>query len=303
MKLSLSFLFQLSLQVFLIAVVVGLVSTLNAQNSTKRAEPGTVIIGGEKKIAFGTIVGFTNGDDACYLHLKDENGKPFDQAADFSICAQKGTILNRHVELFYEMTNVRSEECQEAEDCNKSKLVPLVTAVKLLDAMIGPASPSPLLAQSVQKSFCTQMETIVFSCVSGTKMVSVCVSKGAGASNGVLEYRFGKPDSSDPLELSLPEGSRLPKDTATGRCVPFAGGGGCWLRFRKGDFGYVVYTGIGKWGPKGETQEKEGLVVERKGKVLSNLKCTDRFQSAMGPDWFEQFSITVKDDEEFVFPD
>jgi hypothetical protein len=281
----------------------GLLTISIAENVSNNVVPGTIIVGGKRKLAFGTIMSLSKGDDACYIRLTDENGKDFDESADFSICALEETILNRHVELQYEMKEVHSEECQEARDCNKTKLIPLVTAVRLLDPIIGPASPSPKLASSVQESFCAQMETIVFTCVSGTKMISVCASRGSGASNGVLEYRFGKADSSEPLELSLPEGERLPKDSATGECVPFAGGGGCWLRFHKGKFSYVVYTGMGKWGPQGETKQKEGLVVERDGKMVSNLKCTERFESALGPEWYEQFGITVKDEEDFLFPD
>jgi len=300
--LSLKSLLGLKAGIFRSMLLVGIVSSLSAEPPSQDVMAGTVSIGGEKKLAFGTIVGLTNGDDACYIHLKDENGKPFDESADFSICAQEETVINQHVELQYEMKNVRSEECQGDDSCTKTKLVPLVTAVKLLNAVIGPASPLPELAHAGRKSFCTQMETVVFTCLSGTKMISVCSSRGAAASKGILEYRFGKADSSEPLELSLPEGNYLPKDTATGQCVPFAGGGGCWLRFQKGKFSYVVYTGIGKWGPNGETQEKKGLVVERNGRVLSNLKCTERFESALAPDWFERFGITVKEEEDFLFP-
>jgi hypothetical protein len=301
--LSLKSLFQLKSGLCQLGLLVGLASLLSAETPLKGAVPGTVAIGGERKVVFGTIVSMSNGDNACYLHLKDENGKPFDESADFSICAQEETILNKHVELHYEMKNIRSERCQGADECTTTKLVPLVTAVKFLDSIIGAASPSQALAETGQKSFCAQMETVVFTCLAGTKMVSVCSSKGASASTGTLEYRFGKADSHEPLEISLPDGVHLPKDTATGQCVPFAGGGGCWLRFQKGKFSYVVYTGIGKWGPDGETQEKEGLVVERDGKVLTNIKCTDRFESALGPDWFEQFGISVKDEEDFLFPD
>ena len=61
--------------------------------------------------------------------------------------------------------------------------------------------------------------------------------------------------------------------TATGTRVPFAGGGGAWMRFVKPPFAYVVYTGIGKWGPKGETREKQGVVVERSGNAIAGRKC------------------------------
>ena len=77
---------------------------------------------------------------------------------------------------------------------------------------------------------------------------------------------------------------------------------GAWLRFRNGQTAYTLYTGIGKWGPKGATQEKQGLAVERGGKLVANLKCNARPVSLLGPDWFEK--VGVKDaGEDFDIPD
>ena len=89
---------------------------------------------------------------------------------------------------------------------------------------------------------------------------------------------------------------------ASGENVPFAGGGGAWLRFKKPPFSYVVYSGIGKWGPKGETAEKQGIVVERSGKSIANIKCTGALKSELGPVWFEKVGVK-SNAEEFLFPD
>jgi hypothetical protein len=130
----------------------------------------------------------------------------------------------------------------------------------------------------------------------------VCASKDAAVKKGYLQYRFGKPDSKDPLELMHPAADTLPALAAEGETVPFAGGGGSWLRFRKGDTAYVVYTGIGKWGPKGETMEKEGIVVEQEGRQIANLACSSKLTSALSPDWFEKTGVAPKG-EDFLFPD
>jgi hypothetical protein len=74
------------------------------------------------------------------------------------------------------------------------------------------------------------------------------------------------------------------------------------LRFQKGSYAYVVYSGIGKWGPKGETREKQGIVVERGGKTIAHLKCTAAIENQLGPDWFERVGIKVKENEEFLLP-
>lgn len=64
----------------------------------------------------------------------------------------------------------------------------------------------------------------------------------------------------------------------------------------------MVYTGIGKWGPKGETRTKSGVTVERKGKAIAQLKCNKDATSELGPDWFEKYGVTDKN-QDFDFPD
>lgn len=261
------------------------------------ATPGadTVTIGKQTKKTIGVVKSLESGDVACYLSLVDDRGVAFDEMADFEICEQT-SLIGKRVLLKYELANVMSDECEGDPDCTKTRTVPLVISAKVLPAT--PKKPAP----PRQSSFCAANETIVFSCSTGAKMVSVCASKGASPTRGYLQYRYGKPDSRDPLELSLPEGQQVPSRAATGESVPFAGGGGSWLRFHNGAYGYVVYSGIGKWGPHGETREKQGVVVERSGKVVASLKCTGKLTSELGPDWLEAAGIE-RNDEEFDFPE
>ena len=143
----------------------------------------------------------------------------------------------------------------------------------------------------------------MYSCKTGAKTVSVCASAGASKQKGYLQYRFGKTGPGEAAEVALPAGEVVPQQAATGVSVPFAGGGGSWLRFRKGEYSYVVYSGIGLWGPKGEIQEKQGVVVERNGKSIAHLRCAAEPDGQLGPDWLESLGIRTRDNEDFLFPD
>lgn len=100
----------------------------------------------------------------------------------------------------------------------------------------------------------------------------------------------------------LPSTKVPPPQAASGDTLAFSGGGGAWLRLSAKPFAYVVYTGIGKWGPRGEVQEKAGVTVERDGKPIANLKCMGKPVSLLGPDWFAKAGITDLG-QDFDLPD
>jgi len=277
----------------LIAVVAAMVlpALANAQDTVK--------VGQETKRASGTIVLMNAGDTACYLKLKDDRGAVFEEMARFEICEQRA-LVGKRVALTYVQQAVMSPDCQGDPACKKTRTVALVSSAK--PAAAAQAPPAPPAASPGQASFCASEETVVFACRAGGKMVSVCASKPAGPTRGYLQYRFGKPDSSEPLEVILPESRLPPSKVATGENVAFSGGGGSWLRFAKAPFAYGVYSGIGKWGPKGEIREKSGVVVERQGKAIATLKCTSKPISELGPDWFERMGVKANG-QDFDFPD
>ena len=258
-------------------------------------EPGTVKVGQDVKRAFGTITAMNAGDTACYLTLKDDRGAAFEEMARFEICEQRA-LVGKRVGLTYERQNVMSPDCQGDPACKKTRNVALVSSAK--PAAASTAAP----ASASQASFCTSEESVVFACRTGGKLVSVCASKPADPNQGYLQYRFGKPDSTDPIELILPESRLPPPKVATGENVPFSGGGGSWLRFAKAPIAYTVYSGIGKWGPNGEVREKSGIVVERQGKTIATLKCTTKPVGDLSPDWFQQMGVTAGG-QDFDFPD
>ncbi|MBL8516560.1 MAG: hypothetical protein JNM76_06290 [Betaproteobacteria bacterium] len=275
-----------------------------------QAPATTVKIGKETKNIFGTVVKMSMGDIACLVEFKDDKGNEFFESADFDLCTDPKKYTGKRVELAYKLSKVQAESCQGDPNCSKSDIVPLVVGMKVvgkpatLANPVQPAKPatSAKATQPGQTSFCTSMEEVVFACRTGKKMVSVCADKKSTKTTGMLQYRFGTPDSRDPLELMWPENYAAPSKVAHGENVPFAGGGGAWLRIPKGDHAYVVYTGIGKWGPKGETRTKAGLTVEKNGKAIAQLKCNGEPISELGPDWFEKLGVTSAG-KDFEFPD
>ena len=292
-------------QITKLALQASFLAALFASSCPAFAQADRIKIGNELKKTSGIVTELVNADTACNMMLKDEKGTEFMESADFDICFQKPSLIGKRVSLKYRMANVMAESCQGNPDCKKSDRIALVVEAKIIggaDAKSAPAKQAAASQAAGQTSFCSPSETIVFACRAGAKLVSVCASNDAGRNKGYLQYRFGKPNSRDPLELMLPEAWMLPAKAAAGETVAFAGGGGAWLRFTKSPFSYVVYTGIGKWGPKGETAEKQGIVVERGGKVIAKLKCADEPISELGPDWFDKVGIT-SGGQEFLFPD
>lgn len=290
----------------LLTVVLGFAVVSNATAQTA-APTVTVKVGSFTKRAVGTVTGTNSGDAACYLSLKDDQGKAFEEVADFAICEKPKAYAGKRVSLGYTLATVMADDCQGDPSCKKTKAVALVKSLTVLDAKAGvpnvaAAAAAPAVAKG-QTSFCTPLETVVFSCRAGAKMASVCASKDATRDKGYLQYRFGKPDSREPLELMLPEGEIVANKAATGEWTTYAGGASSWLRFRKGAYSYVTYSGIGRWGPKGETRTKQGVMVERDGKLVASLKCAAEPDGEMGPEWFEKFDVKAKGDGDFFFPD
>jgi hypothetical protein len=265
----------------------------------------TQTIGRETKRTVGTVVRMDYGDAACYITLKDDKGEEFDEAADFEVCDQKPNIQGKRIRMSYTQSKIMSPECQGDMKCKKTQTVALITAAKIEprgnSADGNTASSKVATKPAGQASFCTSLEVSVFTCKSGVKMASVCASKTHSKNKGYLQYRFGKFDAFEPLEMTWPESEVVPSKAAKGEYTPFAGGGGTHLRFTKGNTSYIVYSGTGRWGPKGETMDKQGIAVERDGKLIANLKCAVMGESELGPDWFEKSGIQPSD-KEFVFP-
>ena len=73
------------------------------------------------------------------------------------------------------------------------------------------------------------------------------------------------------------------------------------MRFTQGRFSYVVYSGTGRWGRQGATEERHGVQVQRDGQVVATLACGAPQVNELGPDWLQRLGLAA-DSRDFVFP-
>lgn len=127
-------------------------------------------------------------------------------------------------------------------------------------------------ATTTHPSHCKENEEIFFSCVSESKVISVCASPDASAIHGHLTYRFGRIDQ--PVELEYPSTSIPP-----GNAFKFAReqghpkGGSEQLAFSVGRFTYTIYSY--HWSTAADPQWESGVLVESDGKDVAIIRCTD----------------------------
>lgn len=267
------------------------------------AKADTIDFAGETKQTEGRLLSASAGDVACYLEFADAQGEPFSEMANFDLC-ESDALHGEWVQIGYETGNVMADSCAGNPDCSETQVVALVATLEraaapqsLTDAQLADMAARKDPAQ--QATLCEVGETVRYSCVTGSKIVSVCSPGNAGAAQ--LRYRFGKAGS--PPELSLGGATGPANPAIYGRTEPFAGGGGAWVRFRNGNVAYVVYTGVGRWGENGESATKDGVVVERRGEVIAKLECDMPPINDLSPELFESLGLDPASDEEFLFPD
>jgi hypothetical protein len=276
----------------LVVMGVGSLASRATAASVSSVDNGWVRIGNQDKRSTGLVKELQNGDVSCVMVMTDQDGSEFIEAADFDICFQEPSLIGKQVRLTYRMENVIAESCQGDPECSDTDEVAMVVAASSIAA--APA------AKTDRNSLCDNTEQVVFSCAAGAKLISVCGAHPATSGIPYLQYRFGKPGMSP--ELVLPAARVRPSRAATGENVGYSGGGASWLRFRNGATSYVVYTGIGRWGDNGETLVKEGVAVERSGRLVTHISCSNEAISELGMDWYERHDIGIADAEEFTLP-
>lgn len=84
----------------------------------------------QKQPRIGTVKELVNGDIMCYVTLVDEKGKTHNLGADFDICADSETYLNKKVQLTYIVGSVN--DCQSAEPCGKSRQEVLINKMEIV---------------------------------------------------------------------------------------------------------------------------------------------------------------------------
>jgi hypothetical protein len=136
---------------------------------------------------------------------------------------------------------------------------------ELLVAAACCAAAAPAAAESL----CAANEPVVFACHVGTKLVSLC---RPADDRGMLSYRFGRPEG---VELSYPEPGRQASAAFSVKSVPLVGGGETTVAFQRGAYTYTVYSRVAR-SEDGSTPEfEDGVIVARRGKVLSRMRCED----------------------------
>ncbi len=244
---------------------------------------------------FGIIVEMVNADTACNLTLRDDAGKTFYESADFPICQRKD-LLNKRVALTYKQERVQAASCQGDPNCKKSDIIMLVVSARLAAATTPPAAPAATTPALVAGTNCSNVELVVFSCSTTNNLtMSVC---SAGGPQGYIQYRQGKQGAAP--DFTTPAEKVVPARAATGEHLPFAGGGGMWMRFKSGSYGFVTYSGTGRWGRNGASKSIDGIVIEKDGKRTTNVKCVGKVLGE-GPDIFERLAIKTGG-QTFDFP-
>lgn len=135
------------------------------------------------------------------------------------------------------------------------------------------------------QGLCRSDQTTYFSCQIGDKLASVC-SSGADT----LSYRFG---TSARTEINIASPVNYSR---TG----YSGGGEGRLRFTRGEYDYVVYSGIyaGEWQPDGtrDKVERAGVYVIQDGKQIADLACDPYPELDLNSE-----SLPKHSEEEFVY--
>jgi hypothetical protein len=167
---------------------------------------------------------------------------------------------------------------------------------QFLVSVLGAVVLTSVMAQKpTVVSHCKANEEVIFSCTTTkAKVISLCSSSLLTPDSGYLQYRFGPANKP---ELVYPATNEHPKKLFQSGTQMYSGGGSAFLKFKKGDYTYVVFDGIGRgW-------EKEGVVIKKSGKQIAYLPCKGAWQSEIGPDLFEKVKIPKDPDEiEFEIP-
>lgn len=117
-----------------LALLCFALGSLQAAPVVQAAAPG----GKPHKPTVSLVTEMQAGDVACYISLQDDNGKAFEEMADFDICALD--IIGRRVKLDYLRGQVLAPSCGGNPDCKKTRKVPLVVAAVVIDPK-PPRSP------------------------------------------------------------------------------------------------------------------------------------------------------------------
>jgi len=146
----------------------------------------------------------------------------------------------------------------------------LLTALSLLAS--PPANAQTFFGERVEGTLCRNGETVMFACPSQGKRMAVCASPSGGSPFGFLRYRFGDDQN---LELEFPLQPKPLRDYASGNHLgDGARGSLTYLRLLRGDVSYAVFSEVVNPSyQQAGASERNGVIVERHGKVLARHMC------------------------------
>jgi hypothetical protein len=136
-----------------------------------------------------------------------------------------------------------------------------------------------------QNNLCQKNEAVYFSCLAGKKIMSLCGSKQISESEGYLIYRFGKDGH---IELEYPNKILSPKGLFSIEYQLWAHDEKTSISFKNGTYYYSIYNQfIGGQTDSDATNssygETAGIVVNRKNKVIADIRCSDEITIAIKP--------------------
>jgi hypothetical protein len=120
------------------------------------------------------------------------------------------------------------------------------------------------LVSADEISHCQKNEKILFNCVAGDKIVSVC-SIGQVGENAGIEYRYGRKNVIEMKYAATPRSSNkffISRQAVAPRAQIRQ------LRFERGSYQYLMTTCLG-----GECDASSGLIVYKNDKPISKKMC------------------------------
>lgn len=85
------------------------------------------------RLKVATIYGFSLGDDACFLDLRDEKRKTFTEVASPAFCQRERELLDKKVSLSYNLGIASGTTCAvESVDCGENNMLIMVKDAKVI---------------------------------------------------------------------------------------------------------------------------------------------------------------------------
>lgn len=88
---------------------------------------------GGNELKTATIIGFSLGEDACFLDLKDDKRKNFTEVASTAFCQRESQLLDKKVALSYKLGVVSGATCAvESVACAENNMLIVVSDAKVI---------------------------------------------------------------------------------------------------------------------------------------------------------------------------